>query len=125
MWGLNQAENVEIVHSKFCKRILNVKMTTNSLSLLSELGRFPLIIGRKIRIVKYWLKLFHNKTKNCILSTIVRLQNQEIQNDSQVKNWCNRVKSLLESSGFNEIWLYPESVHKNSFIPSFTVFYQQ
>ena len=31
------------------------------------------------------------------------------------------LKSVLESSGFNEIWLYPESVHINSFIPSFII----
>ena len=46
VWGFSKAENIERVHRKFCKWLLNVKMSTNSLSLYSELGRFPLYIER-------------------------------------------------------------------------------
>lgn len=70
IWGFMKADNIEKVHRKFCKRLINVKMSTNSVSLYSEMGRFPLFIGRYLRIIKYWLKLHGIKQRNCILSTI-------------------------------------------------------
>ena len=32
-------------------------------------------------------------------------------------NWLQKVKNLLESAGFAEIWMFPESVIGNRFIP--------
>ena len=39
IWGFSRAENIERVHRKFCKWLINVKMSTNNLSLAGELGR--------------------------------------------------------------------------------------
>ena len=41
--------------------VVKCKMSTNSLSLYSELGRYPLFIEKNIRIVKYFLKLYEVK----------------------------------------------------------------
>ena len=49
--------------------MLNVKQSTN-LAILSEVGRLPMCIERKIRIVKYWLKLYSNENGNIILRVI-------------------------------------------------------
>ena len=46
VWDFYTAENIERVHRKFCKKLINVKMSTNNLSLAGEFGRFPLFIGR-------------------------------------------------------------------------------
>ena len=119
VWGFNQSENVERVHRKFCKQILNVKKSTNSKALLAEVGRFPLIINRHIRIVKYWLKLFQEKSGNCILATLLNHQFDVIRINPTVKYWTNRVKTLLENTGFNEIWLFPESIIPEKFFPLF------
>lgn len=66
IWGFYHAENIERVHRKFCKWFLNVKMSTDTLSLYEELGQFPLFIARHVRIIKYWLNLYQNKHENCI-----------------------------------------------------------
>ena len=50
LWGFIRAENIERIHRKFCKWLLNVKMSTNSFALYAEVGRFSLIIGRQTRI---------------------------------------------------------------------------
>ena len=121
VWGFNQAENIERVYRKFCKRLLNVKTNTNSLTILSELGRYPLIINKKIRIIKYWLKLHTQKSNNCILAAVIKQQKSEITKDRHIKTWCNKVKILLESTGFFDIWFYPESVEIEQFIPIFKV----
>jgi hypothetical protein len=53
MWGFTKAENIERVQRKFCKWLLNVKTSTNSNALYSEVGRYPMYICRYLRVVNY------------------------------------------------------------------------
>ena len=66
-WVFINAVSIERVHKKFCKSVLNVKSSTNSFAIYGELGRFPLIIERRIQIVKYVLILHQIKQENCIV----------------------------------------------------------
>jgi len=117
VWGFITADNIERVHRKFCKRLLNVKMSTNSLSLYAEVGRFPLIIGRYLRIVKYFLKLYQTKQSNCILHTVINMQRSEIVQRNNTVNWSSKVRDILNHSGFGDVWLFPESINIDKFIP--------
>ena len=120
IWGFTRAENIERVHRKFCKWLLNVKMSTNSLSLYGELGRFPLILGRQVRIIKYWLNLHNIKNDNCIFKTLNLEMRNEVQSDpNSTTSWTAKVKYLLEHSGFPDVWLFPESVNIKTFLPLF------
>ena len=115
IWGLTSAMRIDRVQRKFCKWTLNVKQSTNNLAICSELGIYPLIIERKVRIVKYWLKLISNECDNIILNTVYRIMLDDVSNGAA--NWLQKVKILLESAGFAEIWMFPESVIGNKFIP--------
>ena len=57
LWGYTKSKVIERIHLKFCKRILNVRISTASAGVCGELGRFPLYITRYVRIVKYWCTL--------------------------------------------------------------------
>ena len=61
VWGFHEGKDIENVHTKFCKQILCVKRSTNSIALYGELGRIPLWYIRKIRMVKYWLNILSNR----------------------------------------------------------------
>ena len=75
------AENIERIHPKFCKWLINVKMATSNLSLAGEFGRFPLFIGRQTRLIKYWLNLHSTKNENCILQTLnLSLREEAVKN---------------------------------------------
>ena len=52
--------SVYIFH--FVKRVLHVKRSTAYYLIYDELGRFPLQITRKIRILKYWIKIITGKS---------------------------------------------------------------
>jgi hypothetical protein len=117
VWGFSRAENIERVQKKFCKWLVNVKMTTNSLALYSEFGRFPLYIGRYVRIIKYWLNLYGCKKFNCILDTLITNQRKDLENNPRLNNWASKVRDILHSSGLADIWLFPSSVNINVFIP--------
>ena len=40
IWGFNNADSIERAHKKFCKYVLNVKISTNYFAMYGELGRF-------------------------------------------------------------------------------------
>jgi len=117
VWGFVNAEVLERVQRKFCKWLINVKRSTNTLSLYSELGRFPLFIERHIRMVKYFLKLHGIKRENCILNAVLMEELKDLSDNPQVINWISRIKSILEPAGFAEVWLFPESVCVKGFVP--------
>ena len=41
VWDNNEAKDIELLHTKFCRWILNVRKSTNLAGLYGELGRFP------------------------------------------------------------------------------------
>ena len=61
IWGFHKADDVEKVHVRFLKQILGVRLQTSNIAVYGELGRFPLAILRKIRILKYWYKILASK----------------------------------------------------------------
>ena len=61
IWGYENIKIIEQVHLQFCKRILKVRTTTPNFMVYGELGRFPLEIKVKMRMVSYWNKLLQNE----------------------------------------------------------------
>lgn len=51
IWGFHSGDEIERVHTNFCKRILKVKKCTSNFMVYSELGRLPMSIIRKLRII--------------------------------------------------------------------------
>jgi hypothetical protein len=61
IWGFYEAIDIERLQLWFCKLILKVRTSTMNemVYMYGELGRFPMLLRRKITIVKYWIKLLH------------------------------------------------------------------
>ena len=57
IWGLHVAKEIENVHTKFLRKILGVRKSTNLTGLYGETGRVPLQIIRKIYMFRYWIKI--------------------------------------------------------------------
>ena len=109
--GFSKNKNLERIHLKFCKRILNVKNSTSNMGVYGELGRYPLFINRYSRIVKYWCKIV--ESDNILIKHIYNLLLLDVQRGKQ--NWCSNVKYLLDSYGFSYVWENPTSVNLKAF----------
>ena len=83
----SKSKEIERIHLKFLKSILNVKTTTFSASVYGELDRHPLFICRHVRIIKYWIKII--KTENFILKTTYITMLNDAENGA--KNWASKV----------------------------------
>lgn len=68
IWGYTKSKEIERIHLKFCKRILQVRSNTCTAGVYGELGRFPLFVQIYVRLLKYWFKVVNSY--NIILRTV-------------------------------------------------------
>ena len=59
VWGYENLEILKRAHLQFCKRILNLRLSTPNFMVYGELGRHPL----NIRVISVWCKLIQNENK--------------------------------------------------------------
>ena len=57
IWGNHEGTDIELIHTKFLRRVLGVKKSTNLTALYDELGRVSLATFRKTIMIKYWIKI--------------------------------------------------------------------
>jgi hypothetical protein len=98
VWGFHDATAVERVHLQYCKHILKLRKSTCNYFVYGELGRTPLLIERKCKIIKYWLSIVMHKQST--LMGRVYLNSVDLGT-----GWTALVQNLLETLGFAEVWL--------------------
>ncbi len=104
VWGFENTELVERVHTKFCKLVLRTSKFTYNSMIYGETGRTPIGLVAKIRMLNYWCRLVTDKSTkiNVILYKILfHLHVTE----KFTSDWILCIKNILENTGFNYIWL--------------------
>jgi hypothetical protein len=102
-------KQLEKLHLQFCRNILGVRTTTPNFMTYGELGRTPIDICIKLRIVNIWNRLISNEKKlGCILYKI--MFNLSIIDNVQFK-WLHLIKSIFERTGLNYLWNQQQPVH--------------
>ena len=95
VWGIGTFYNIEKVHLSFCKRVLNVKTSTSTLSIYSELGRYPLYVNRYCRSIKYWCTIVQSTIiLKCLYADMLK------QLNNRKTNWLVNVKQILDNHGY-------------------------
>lgn len=106
VWGNVKSKDLERIHLKFCKRMLNVKISASNAGIYGELGRYPLYVNRYVRVIKYWFKIVNSD--NCIMKTLYDCALVDCYNGKS--NWASNVKNLLYRNGYGYVWNNPFSV---------------
>ena len=103
-WGFGKNDIIERVHLKFCKLLLHVKTSTPNFMVYGELGRYPIDIDIKVRMISYWTKLIlGNQSKISSLSYKL-LYIRDFQNKNVTCAWLNRIRCILNDCGMSYIW---------------------
>ena len=78
-----------------------VKKSTNVDAMYGDLGRWPLSVFRKLRLIKYWIRIVENYDSNSLLGKTYNMMYQEvIQGRANVSyNWAAQIKHILDESG--------------------------
>ena len=63
VWGYENLVTLERVHLQFCKRILNLRLSTPNFMVYGEIGRQSLKIRVQLRMISFWIKLIQNENK--------------------------------------------------------------
>ena len=87
----------------FCKTVLKVKRTTMNEMIYGELGRVPLMVLRLFRIIKYWLKIIKSKSYR-LINVLYNVKVITIITDETRVNWVSKVRDVLCTYGFGEVW---------------------
>ena len=105
IWGAHNGQYIEVIHTKFCRKLLTVKRSTNLDALYGELGRIAMLVQRKIIMVKYWLKIL-TLDNNSILSKTYRMLKSDLENGLNYNktNWAFHIKNILEECGLTYLW---------------------
>ena len=105
IWGLSKAEPLERFYLSFLKSILCVKSSTPNCFVYGELGVLPLFIQRKIRVVKYWLKIISVDRRVLFpFSVYKRLLELSIDKPNCI-TWATLVKDVLNKCGLGYAWV--------------------
>ena len=105
-----KAEDLVVVHHRFCKFALGVPNTATNLAVYGELGRVPLEIKRRTTIIKYWLRIVSDWNTPALLREVYVMQTES------GSDWLSYIEQTLASLGFTNTWLNPTSVPKKPFL---------
>ena len=105
IWGMHEVSGIEMIHTKFPRRMLGVKKSTNLSALYGETGRVPLTVFRKIIMIKYWIKVISQDDSSLLKQVYIMLKNDtEANRNYNGKNWASHIKSILQQHGFEFVW---------------------
>lgn len=97
VWGFQKTKLIEKLHLKFCKHILNLSSSTPNYMVYGELGRYPLVINIKVRMISFWGKLINSQNSKLSSKLFHVLKNYK-------NPWCESVKNILDDCGLSYIW---------------------
>ena len=103
VWGYNNTEQVEKLHLKFLKYVLNVKRSTCNSIVYGELGRYPLNIRIKKQMVAFWAKTLMGKSSK-LSAVMLRSLHRQQQHGEFSAPWLLHVKSIIDWCGLSYMW---------------------
>jgi hypothetical protein len=111
IWGFGNNEIFERIHLKFCKLLLHLKTSTPDYMVYGELGRYPICINIKVRMIKFWCKLIMGKQSKLshIHVCYKLLTNNNFLRDG-FSLWIKNIQDILNKSGLSYIWLYQNCI---------------
>jgi hypothetical protein len=117
----NNTTNLEKIHLAYIKGVLKTKMSTSTVALYAELGRFPILLRIKCRILNFWKRILSLLDCHPVKQAYNTLYNL---NRAGQTNWCTTIKGILKESNNMPLWeaqsitdkqyhLMREILHKN------------
>ncbi len=111
IWSLCEAEELEVIHRRFCKFALGLPTSITNLAVYGDLGRAPLSIRHKVALIKYWLRISTSRE----ISPLLR-ETYELVSSDPSNNWLKEIRGVLNGTGFSGMWFNPSGVGQTEFI---------
>ena len=102
VWGYDNLKFIEQIHLKYCKRVLQVRNTTPICMVLGELGKFPIEVKVKLRMIFFWSRLIQSESK--LSSILYNLMLSLYEQNQQTFKWIKCVESIFNEVGLRYIF---------------------
>ena len=104
IWGFENIQIIESVHTQFCKFILKLSKRTPNCAAYGELGRLGTKNTINKRMINFWCRILQG-SRNKI--TYIVYQLAKVMHESQICTfpWIQYVKNLLNECGYANMWL--------------------
>ncbi|MCG8034996.1 MAG: hypothetical protein JAZ03_22865 [Candidatus Thiodiazotropha taylori] len=109
IWGFENLKIIENIHNEFLRKITKVRGSTPMYMLYAELGRYPVEIIIKSRMIGFWNRLITGKQSK--LSFILY---QTLYNHDKTFKWINYIKSIFTEIGRNDLWINQASINSRN-----------
>ena len=110
VWGYENLDMIEKVQNDFLRRITCSKKCTPLYMLYGELGRYPLEITIKSRMIGFWYRITHGNPIK--LSSVLY---QCLLHSSHINSkWLTCIKSIFTKIGRPDIWQSQQNFHLKS-----------
>ena len=103
---------IDVVHNQFLRNITKLRKSTPVYMLYAELGRVPIELHVKMRMINYWINLI-NGPETKISRRIYNIMVIESEKGKEFK-WLNHIKQILISAGMPDIANQPMIDNPNS-----------
>ena len=104
VWGCENIDILEKVHTKFCEFIFGVSKFSHNMPVYGELGRYPLSVTIKQRMVSYWTKLLKSSKEK--LNKVMYLILYHLYcKDIHYSPWIKCISNIFQTNGTNYVWL--------------------
>ncbi len=103
IWGTGDYEELEILHRKFLKHILRVSGKTTNNMVYGELGRYPLDVTIKKRMLCYWGRILIGKQSKLSKQLYDNLHGKFLNSEYSNK-WLLHIKNILQECGMSDTW---------------------
>jgi hypothetical protein len=106
IWAYENMDVVTKLQLRFLKLLLGVKVSTPTCMVLGELGRYPIELEAKCRILGFWYSLCSasNLESPKISNLMFQLCSKLYYACEYKLPWLKKVHSLLDSLGLSYIW---------------------
>ena len=113
VFGFENIDILERIHSIFLRKITNSKKTTPLSFLYGELGRYPILLVIKTRVISFWNRLITSKHEKFSL----KMYKYMVSQTHTTFKWPNKIKEILLSVGRPDLWenqfqIQQTNVHK-------------
>lgn len=111
IWGHECLEMFERVHNKFLRAITKCRKSTPMYMIYGELGRYPLSVTIKTRIIGFWSRIITGNSSKYVHIIYQKL----LQIGVHKFKWTKKVQAILQEVGRNDIWInHTTQIPKNT-----------
>lgn len=104
IWGYENINLIEKLNLRFCRLLLNANVNTCRCMIYGELGRRPMNVLIKSRMVSYWAKILISKGEK-LNRIMYSLLHQLDKNNIIKSDWLLKIKEILNECGLYNLWI--------------------